>query len=236
MLFTFLPFYLVTLEKNWSTKEVGDGNINFMYIFSCGATKKAIVVKQGLPYVRVVGESWPLTQERVRYEAEALQHAFGYCNAHVPEVFLFDPHMSVIAMRFLEPPHIILWCGIVDGVLYPKLHEHVGEYLATTLFGSSASALGCERLRKNRFDFRENEAMYALSEQVIFTEPYCVAENNKWTSPQLEDDAKSLREDTELKTKIVNLKRKFATDASAFFALRFAHRVYYVHHQHHVRD
>jgi len=99
-----------------------------MYIFSCGATKKAIVVKQGLPYVRVVGESWPLTQERVRYEAEALQHAFGYCNAHVPEVFLFDPHMSVIAMRFLEPPHIILWCGIVDGVLYPKLHEHVGEY------------------------------------------------------------------------------------------------------------
>ena len=78
--------------------------------------------------------------------------------------------------------------------------------------------------------------MYALSEQVIFTEPYCVAENNKWTSPQLEDDAKSLREDTALKTKIVNLKRKFATDASAFFALRFAHRVYYVHHQHHVRD
>lgn len=163
-------------------------------------------MKEGLPYVRVVGESWPLTQERVRYEAEALQHAFGYCNAHVPEVFLFDPHMSVIAMRFLEPPHIILWGGIVDGVLYPKLHEHVGEYLATTLFGSSASALGCERLRKNRFDFRENEAMCALSEQVILTEPYCVAEN-KWTSPQLEDDAKSLREDTALKTKIVNLKR-----------------------------
>ena len=49
--------------------------------------------------------------------------------------------------------------------------------------------------------------MCALSEQVIFTEPYCVAENNKWTSPQLEDDAKSLREDTALKTKIVNLKR-----------------------------
>jgi len=39
------------------------------------AEERAIIVKQGLPYVRCVGEAWPLTQERVRYEAEALQTA-----------------------------------------------------------------------------------------------------------------------------------------------------------------
>ena len=202
-------------RANWSAKEVGDGNINFVYIVSCGATNKAVVVKQGLPYVRVVGESWPLTQERVRYEADALQRAFGYCNEHVPEVFLFDNTMSVIAMRFLEPPHIILRGGIVDGKVYPKLHEHVGEYLAKTLFGSSAVAVGCEHVRERRHVFGQNEAMCALTELVIFTEPYCVAENNKWTTPQLDDDAKSLREDDALKAKIANLKQKFANDASA---------------------
>jgi 5-methylthioribose kinase len=89
-------------KNNWSAKEVGDGNINFVYIVSCSATKNAVVVKQGLPFVRVVGESWPLTQERVRYEAEALQTAHGFCPKHVPEVFLYDPKMSVIAMRFLR--------------------------------------------------------------------------------------------------------------------------------------
>ena len=201
--------------ERWSAKEVGDGNINFVYIVSCAATRNAVVVKQGLPFVRVVGESWPLTQERVRYEAEALQTAHGFCPAHVPEVFLYDPSMSVIAMRFLEPPHIILRGGIVAGETYPLLAEHAGEYLATTLFGSSALAVGCERLREQRQAFGQNEAMCALTEQVIFTEPYCDAENNKWTSPQLDAAEASLRGDVELKTKMAALKHAFATDAAA---------------------
>ena len=201
--------------ERWSAKEVGDGNINFVYIVSCAATQNAVVVKQGLPFVRVVGESWPLTQERVRYEAEALQTAHGFCPAHVPEVFLYDASMSVIAMRFLEPPHIILRGGIVAGATYPRLAAHAGEYLATTLFGSSALAVGCERLREQRQAFGQNEAMCALTEQVIFTEPYCDAENNKWTSPQLDAAAASLRGDVALKTKMAALKRAFATDAAA---------------------
>jgi len=167
-------------HKHWSAKEVGDGNINFVYIVSCSNSGKSVVVKQGLPFVRVVGESWPLSQERVRYEATALQLAFGYCPKHVPEVFLFDQQMSVIAMRFLEPPHIILRGGIVAGATYPLLAAHVGEYLATTLFGSSAIAVGCDASRSARQAFGANEAMCGLSEQVIFTEPYAVAANNKW--------------------------------------------------------
>ena len=198
----------------WSAKEVGDGNINFVYIVSNGAGG-AIIVKQGLPFVRVVGESWPLTQERVRYEAEALMIAHGYCPQHVPEVHLYDAPMSVIVMRYLEPPHIILRGGIIAGTVYPKLAAHVGEYLATTLFGSSALAIGCEALRKARQAFGQNEDMCALTEQVIFTEPYAKADNNHWTSPQLDDAAAALRTDSELKSAICSLKRRFACDGAA---------------------
>ena len=43
-----------------AVREVGDGNINFVYILEGPAG--ALCLKQALPYVRVVGEDWPLTQ------------------------------------------------------------------------------------------------------------------------------------------------------------------------------
>jgi 5-methylthioribose kinase len=56
-------------RADWSAREVGDGYINFVYVVDNGGGG-GIIVKQGLPYLRHAGEAWPLTQERVSYEAE----------------------------------------------------------------------------------------------------------------------------------------------------------------------
>lgn len=56
--------------------------------------------------------------------------------------------------------------------------------------------------------FCRNVDMCRLTEEVIFTEPYFEAPNNHWTTPQLDGDAKAIREDTELKLEIAALKRK----------------------------
>ncbi len=40
-------------------QEVGDGNINFVYIVK--GPKGALCLKQGLPFVRIA-QDWPLTQ------------------------------------------------------------------------------------------------------------------------------------------------------------------------------
>ena len=42
----------------WQVREVGDGNLNLVFIVS--SPQGALVVKQALPYVRLVGDSWPL--------------------------------------------------------------------------------------------------------------------------------------------------------------------------------
>ena len=42
-------------------REVGDGNINFVYIVEGPAG--GLVVKQGLPYIRIARD-WALTQAR----------------------------------------------------------------------------------------------------------------------------------------------------------------------------
>ena len=59
----------------WSIGEVGDGNLNLVFIVK-GASG-GIAVKQALPYVRLVGESWPLPLSRAHYEHQALTFRAG---------------------------------------------------------------------------------------------------------------------------------------------------------------
>lgn len=97
-------------------------------------------LKQALPYIRCVGESWPMTLERINFEATALQEEFKLVPAHVPEVYRHDPSMALVAMEYLKPPHIILRKGLIKGLQYPLLADHVSTFLARTLFGTSLLA------------------------------------------------------------------------------------------------
>ena len=70
---------------DWTIREVGDGNLNLVFIVTGGAG--GVVVKQALPYVRLVGESWPLPLDRAHFEHEALKIQAAYVPMHVPKVY-----------------------------------------------------------------------------------------------------------------------------------------------------
>jgi 5-methylthioribose kinase len=78
-----------------------------------------------------------MTRERAYFEASALREHGRLCLDHVPEVYHFDRAMSLIGMRYIEPPHIILRKGLVAGVEYPRLAENMSDYMAKTLFFTS---------------------------------------------------------------------------------------------------
>jgi 5-methylthioribose kinase len=61
--------------------QVGDGNLNLVFIVRGPA--ETVVVKQALPYVRCVGESWPLTLDRAFYENAALVEEYKCVRACV---------------------------------------------------------------------------------------------------------------------------------------------------------
>src|SRR5690606_39770201 len=53
--------------SNLSAREVGDGNLNMVFIVSNPrAPTESLVIKQALPYLRVLGESYPLRSEERR--------------------------------------------------------------------------------------------------------------------------------------------------------------------------
>ncbi|WIA19547.1 hypothetical protein OEZ85_004156 [Tetradesmus obliquus] len=199
-------------EGSWDVKEVGDGNINFVYIVT--GPSGGVCVKQALPYVRCVGEGWPLSCDRARIEAEALALEHKLCPQHTPQVYLYEPASSVIVMQLLGPPNVILRHAIVQGGTCPHVGRHTGEFMAATLFSTSLLAMDSRSFRQMQVRFT-NPDLCALTEQVIFADPYAQAAINRWTAPQLDEAAAGLRADTEAKAAISVLKRKFCCSADA---------------------
>ena len=96
---------------------------------------------QALPYVRCVGESWPMTIERAYFETTVLREHGRWAPDHVPEFYYFDHPMALTVMQYLEPPHIILRKGLIAGVVYPQLARDMAQYMASTLFNTSLLAV-----------------------------------------------------------------------------------------------
>ncbi|CAA0830948.1 Methylthioribose kinase [Striga hermonthica] len=198
---------------NLEIREVGDGNLNFVYIVI--GPSGSFVVKQALPYVRCIGESWPMSKERAYFESSTLLEHGRLCPDHVPEVYHFDRAMCLIGMRYIEPPHIILRKGLISGIEYPLLAEHVSEYMSRTLFYTSLLYLTTTEHKSAVAKYCGNVELCRLTEQVIFSDPYKVSEYNRWTTPYLDDDAKAVREDNILKLEVAELKSKFCEKTQA---------------------
>ncbi|MEP1444077.1 MAG: S-methyl-5-thioribose kinase [Hyphomicrobiales bacterium] len=194
--------------ESWSAEEVGDGNLNLVFIVKNG--DKSVIAKQALPYVRLVGESWPLPLSRAYFEYQALKREADVASQFVPEIILYDHEMALIVMEHLTP-HIILRKGFIQGIRYPHLADHAGQFMAATLFDYSDLCLDAETKKLNVAMFSENHVMCGLTEQVIFDDPYFEAELNRHTSPQLDEVARDIRQDIGLKIAVQELKSLFMT-------------------------
>jgi len=196
----------------WTISEVGDGNLNLVFIIK--GTSGGIAVKQALPYVRLVGESWPLPLSRSHYEYLALTHQARLAPGLVPDVLHHNEALALVAMELLEP-HIIMRRGLVAGTTYPHFVEDITTFLARTLFFSSDLAIPAAEKKEGIAAFAGNHALCKITEDLIFTDPYRVAEQNRWTSPWLDATAARFRDDLDAHVGISRLKLKFMSAPEA---------------------
>jgi 5-methylthioribose kinase len=214
-----LPAYLESIPAlrgrlggNLRVEEVGDGNLNL--VFKVYGDKGGVAVKQALPYVRLVGESWPLPLSRAHYEHMALSEQARLTGKLVPRILHYDGTLALIVMELLEP-HIIMRRGMIAGVEYPKFADDISTFMANTLFFTSDLALTADKKKAMIAAFAGNTALCKITEDLIFTDPYRVAPLNRWTSPQLDGYAARWREDDDLKVAVSRLKLKFLSSAEA---------------------
>jgi 5-methylthioribose kinase len=188
---------------HWTTQEVGDGNLNLVFIVHGPAG--SVVAKQALPYVRLVGESWPLPLSRSQFEYLALLEQARWARPFVPALYHADAQMALIVMEHLAA-HIVLRKGLIRGIRYPHIGEHLGTFLARTLYFTSDLHIPAADKKQRMAQFLGNAAMCRISEDLIFDEPYFAAPMNRHTSPQLDGVAAALRHDAPLKLAVQEMK------------------------------
>ena len=192
---------------SWQSREVGDGNLNLVFIVS--GPLGSVIVKQALPYVRLVGESWPLPLKRSFFEFHALNRHAQRDPGRVPEIYHYDETQALIVMRFLTP-HVIFRKSVVAGVQHPKLAHHMGLFLARSLFAGSALAMNGTDFRGDMVLFADNTALADITENLVFSDPYFAAKLNRHT-PGLDPVIAELRADRALRIAAQEMKHLFVT-------------------------
>ncbi len=194
------------------SKEIGDGNLNLVFHIVDEKTNKSIIIKQALPYAKVVGESWPLTLKRATIESNALLTYYNLVPDLVPKVFYTDEVLAITVMEDLS--HLeISRAGLIKGESYPLLSEHIGRYLAHTLFYTSDFALNPQEKKKLAHRF-SNPELCKITEDLVFTDPFFDIDTNNFES-ELQADVEKLWNDSKLKLEVAKLKQKFLTQGDA---------------------
>ncbi len=200
-------------DAELEVKEVGDGNLNLVFVVTNRKNpEQTVVLKQALPYLRVAGESWPLTRERMRYETQALLKYNELTPGLVPEVYDHDEEMSLVIMENLGR-HEIMRKGLVARKRYPHFVDHISTFLVNSLFYTSDLYLTGPEKKLLQAKF-VNEQLRKLQEDFVYTNPYMDSPENNW-NPLVDDEVQAVRSDGELKMAIAEVKDAYMNHSEA---------------------
>lgn len=196
-----------------TAREVGDGNLNTVYILqNTDNPKEGLVIKQALPYLRILGEGWKLTRERIRFETESLRLYNQYAPGLAPTIYDYDDEMSLVGMEYLGT-HLIMRKALVARQRLPLFADHISTFMANTLFYTSDLYL--TGLEKKTLQARFiNPHLNKIQEDFVFTNPLMESPENQW-NPLVDDEVQRVRTNSALKIAAAEMKASYMTHAQA---------------------
>jgi len=194
-----------------SVEEVGDGNLNLVFIIRDGEGH-SVVLKQALPYVRLVGPEWPMTPYRAAKEANALATHSALTPDLVPSTYFYDEARFIIGMEDLSEFRV--WRGaMIDGLRHEGVAADMGRYVAHVAFGTSVFGVDPEK-HKELVASAVNPELCKITEDLVFTEPHDDIGRNE-VLPANEADANEHAADSQMIDAMGEAKWKFMTRAEA---------------------
>jgi len=195
-------------DASLTAYEFGDGNLNLVFRIS-DEHHNSIILKQALPYARCVGESWPLTLDRARIEAQVLLNHGAICPQNTAKVLHYNQTYALTILEDLG--HLkILRTAQNNAEQFPKLAEHVATYLSHTGFYNSDFYLTAQHKKALVQQFT-NPELCQITEDLFFSDPYTDHERNHFDE-LLTTHVHALRDNTALKLEVAKLKANFLSN------------------------
>ena len=189
-----------------TVKEIGDGNINYIFKVENKIDGKSIVLKQADKLLRSSGR--PLDLARSKIEANILRIENNLAPHFVPEIYFYDEIMCVLAMEDISE-YKNLRTELVAGKIFPNFADNISEFLSRTLLLTTDLFMNKFEKKKNVKEFI-NPELCDISECLVFTEPYDNNRNrNIITAGNEEFVENTLYKNEDLHFAILKLREKF---------------------------
>lgn len=195
------------------SKEIGDGNLNYIFRVWDDATGKSVIIKQAGHTARISDE-FVLSTNRNKIEAEILQLEGKLAPGFTPEVYKYDDTMKCLAMEDLSD-YTIMRTALMQHQTFPLFADHISTFMVNTLLLTTDVVMN-HKEKKELVGRFINPDLCEITEDLVYTEPYNdYNKRNLVFPPNLEWVTKELYEDAELRLEAAKLKFQFMTDAEA---------------------
>ena len=193
-------------NTNLTVKEIGDGNINYIFKVENKIDGKSIVLKQADKLLRSSGRPLDLTRSKI--EANILRIENNLAPHFVPEIYFYDEIMCVLAMEDISE-YKNLRTELIAGKIFPNFADNISEFLSRTLLLTTDLFMNKFEKKKNVKEFI-NPELCDISECLVFTEPYDNNRNrNIITAGNEEFVENMLYKNEDLHFSILKLREKF---------------------------
>lgn len=194
-------------------KEIGDGNLNYVFRVKDTNTGKTMIVKQAGESLRISADM-KVSTDRGRIEAKILGIQGKFAPGLVPEVYLYDAVMCAMSMQDMIG-HTMMRTGLIQHEIYPLFSEHISTFLVNSLLLSTDIVMGHKEKKENVKSFI-NPDLCEISEDLVYSEPFLDYNNRNNVFAPIQDFVrKELYEDKKLHLEAAKCKFDFMNNAQA---------------------
>jgi len=200
-------------NEDLECKEIGDGNLNYVFRLVSKKTGKSVIVKQAGESLRI-DKTMHLPTDRGKIESNILKLQRKFAPGLVPEVFLYDPIMCALIMEDMIG-HTMMRTGLINHEIYPQFAQDISTFLVNSLLFTS-DVLMDHKEKKNHVKEFINPDLCEITEDLVYTEPYNDQNNrNDIYEPNQEFVKEQLYQDKKLHLEVAKLKFEFMNNAQS---------------------